>query len=137
MECHGQRVMLTILTTPERTKHSRTTHIIKKFKVPEYVVELLKGLPLVVGFGIWGDVLAIEDMFSLLAGQSLKLCGFVELGSLLLHAGWGLRTCNMPSVHTITTGSVLNKVVSSADKSWGKPWEEISSSLMVYAIGDI
>lgn len=43
----------------------------------------------------------------------------------------------MPSLNTITTGSELNKVVSCVDESWGKPWEEISSSLRMYAIGDI
>ena len=59
------------------------------------------------------------------------------MGSFLLYAGWGLRTCNMPSVHSITTGSVLNKQVSCADKTWGKPWSKISSAMKVYAIADI
>ena len=50
-------------------------------------MELLKGLPLVVEFGIRGDVLAIEDTYHLLAGWSLKLSRFVELGSLLFYTG--------------------------------------------------
>ena len=53
---------------------------VKKFEVPEYVVELLCRLPIVTGFGIKGDVLAIED--SLLAGRSLKLSRLVELAGL-------------------------------------------------------
>ena len=70
----------------------------KKLEVLRYVVELLQSMPLAVGFGIRGDVLAIEDMFSLLTGRPVKLSGFVELGSLLL-AGWAMPTCNMPAMH--------------------------------------
>ena len=43
-------------------------HTTRKFNIPESVLALLKSLPLVEGFGIRGDVLAIEDTFSLLAG---------------------------------------------------------------------
>ena len=93
-------VMVTTLTNP-CTEDSRTTHSVKKFVVPEYILELLEGLPLSIGFGIKGDVLAIEDTFSLLAGRPVKLSGFVELGSLMLFAGWGLRTVNMPATHAI------------------------------------
>lgn len=59
----------------------------------------------------------------------------VELGSLLLDAGWGLRMVNMPSVHTVMTGSILNKVVSQADGMWGKRWEEITPPSV--HVGDI
>ena len=47
------------------------THNMKKFRVPEYIVELLEGLPFMIGFSICGDVLAIEDTFSLMVGQDL------------------------------------------------------------------
>ena len=57
-------LMLMILSNPQRTGH-RVTYTVKKFEVPEYVVKLLQSLPLAVGFGIRGDVLAIEDTFSL------------------------------------------------------------------------
>ena len=105
--------------------------------VPEYIIELLEGLPLSVGFGIKGDVLAIEDTCSLLAGRPVKLSGFVELGSLMLFSGWGLRTVNMPATHAIVCGSVLNKTVSCADERWGVKWDELAESLRVYALGDI
>ena len=67
--------------------------------------------------GIKGDVLAIEDRFSLLAGRPVKLNGFVELGSLMLFAGWGLRTVNILATHAIVCGLVLNKTVSCADEN--------------------
>ena len=101
-------VMVTILTNP-RDEDKRITHSVKKFVVPEYILELLEGQPISTGFGTKGDVLAIEDTFSLLAGRPVKLNGFVELGSLMLLAGWGLRTVNMPATHAIVCGSVLNK----------------------------
>ena len=83
-------LMITILTNPEQVVSSRRRkHTVKKFQVPGYVTELLEGLPFVVGFGIRGDVLMIEDTFSLLVGLDLKLSGFFELGSLCLYAGWG------------------------------------------------
>ena len=43
----------------------RKKHTVKKFKVPEYVVELLQVMLFVTGFGIKGDVLAIEDTSAL------------------------------------------------------------------------
>ena len=78
-------LMITILLDPKQTgSSSRRTHRVRKFQVPEYVVELLVGLPFMVGFGIRGDVLAIDDTFSLMVGQDLELSGFFELGSLCL-----------------------------------------------------
>ena len=94
-------------------------------------------MPFVTGFGIKGDVLAIEDTFSLMVGRDLKLSAFVELGSLCLYARWGYPTVNMPAAHCIVTGSILNKLVSEADDEWGKPWDEISEPMRVYAIADV
>ena len=120
-------LMLTILSDPQRTRH-RTSHSVNKFQVPEYVVELLRSLPLVMGFGIQGDVLTIENTFSLLTGRPVKLSGFVELGSLMLLAGWAFPTCKMPACHALLTGSILNKQVSRADDMWGKKWSQLPDS---------
>ena len=101
-------LMLTILSDPQWTGH-RTSHSVNKFQVLEYVVELLRSLPPVTEFGIRGDVLAIEDTFSLLTGWPIKLFGFVELGSLMLLAGWAFSSCNIPVCYALLTGSILNK----------------------------
>ena len=132
----NRALMLTILSNPQRTGH-RVTQTVKKFKVPEYVVELLQSLLLVVGFGIRGVVLAVEDTFSLLTGRPVKLSGFVQLGSLMFYAGWALPTCNMLSCHALTTGSILNKQVSRADDRWCQHWGQIPDYLKVYALADI
>ena len=100
-------------------------------------MELLGNLPLVTGFGIRGDVLAIEDTFSLLTGQPVKLSGFIELGSLMLLAGWAMPTCNMPACHALMTGSVLNKQVSRADDRWGQEWSQIPDAMQMYAFTDL
>ena len=71
-------LMIMILTNPKRDGYSRKRkHTIEKLKVPEYVTELLVGMPFVTGFGIKGDVLVIVDTFSLMVGRDLKLSGFV------------------------------------------------------------
>ena len=67
----------------------------------------------------------------------MRLSSFVELGSLMLLAGWGFRNVNMPATHAIVCGSVLNKTVSCADENWGTRWEELAESLRVYALGDM
>ena len=118
-------LIITILTNPEKSG-KRVSHCVRKFKVPEFILELLEGLPILIGFGIRGDVLAI---FSLLAGRPVKLNGFVDLGSLMVFAGWGMRTVNRPSKHAVVCGSVLNKTVSCADKSWGMEWHQLAESL--------
>ena len=53
--------MLTILLEPvRRAGHDgRVSHIIRKFQVPDYVLDLLESLLFVVGFWIKGDVLVI------------------------------------------------------------------------------
>ena len=88
------------------------------------------------GFGIRGDVLAVEETFSLLIGRPVKLAGFIKLGLLMTVAGWSLPNCNMPSCHALLTGSVLNKQVSRADDLWGRRWRQLPESLRVQAIAD-
>ena len=46
-------LMLTILAEPQLTG-SKTSHSVKKFDVPDYVVNLLRDLPLVTGLGSVG-----------------------------------------------------------------------------------
>lgn len=128
--------MLTILAEPQHLKRAGyggcVSHIVSKFQVSDHVLDLLESLA--ISFGIKGDILLIEDTFSLLAGRSVQLCGFIELASLL---GWRMETCNMSSVHVITTGCALNKKALCGDGTWGKPWDQISQSLRVYKIPDV
>ena len=94
-------------------------------------------MPLVMDFGIRGDVLAIEDTFSLLTGRPVKRPGFVEFGSLMLLAGWAMPTCNMPACHALITESILNKQVSRADDRWGQEWSQIPDAMRMYALADL
>ena len=64
-------LMITILLDPKQTgSSSRRTHRVRKFQVPEYVVELLVGLPFVVGCGIRVDFLALRTHSALWLGGS-------------------------------------------------------------------
>ena len=50
-------LMISILLNTKWTgSSSMRTHMVRKFQVPECIVELLKGLPFVVGFGDRGHV---------------------------------------------------------------------------------
>ena len=49
--CMSWALVLTILAEPQRTG-GKTSHSVKKFEVPDYVVELLRNLSLVTGFSI-------------------------------------------------------------------------------------
>ena len=63
------------------------------------------------------------------------LTGFVELGSLMLLAGWAMPTYNMPACHTLMTGSILNKQVSR--DQWGQEWSQVPDSMKTYTITDL
>ena len=90
-------LIIPILTNPTRDGHGRRRkHTVQKFKVQEYVVKLLESIPFMTGFGIKGDVLTIEDTFSLMVGRDLKLCGFVEMGSLCLYGDFDSEYAGSP-----------------------------------------
>lgn len=42
-----------------------------------------------------------------LATNFVKIAGFIELGSLMLVAGWAFPSCNMPACHPLVTGSIF------------------------------
>ena len=113
------------------------THMIKKFKVQPEILELIRALPLVTGVGIKNDVTIIENHYSLYAGEKVEMAGFLELGSILVLAGWRAINANMPVIHALVAGTVLNKISSCGDGTWGLPWDKISPSLQVYCIGDV
>ena len=51
--------------------------------------------------------------------------------------GWALGSTSMPAIAMVTTRLLMNKVVSEGDTLWGSRWDRISSSLQVYALGDL
>ena len=77
------------------------THMIKKFKMQPEIIELVRSLPLVTGVGIKNDVKIIENHYSLYVWEKVEMAGFLELGSLLVLAGWRAVNANMPEIHAL------------------------------------
>ena len=134
-------LMITIKAEPKMVDNGSgrmvQTHMIRKFKVQPEILELIRTLPLVTGVGIKNDVVIIENHYSLYAGEKVEMAGFLELGALLVLAGWRAINANMPVIHAIVVGTVLNKISSCGDGTWGLPWDEIAPSLQVYCLGDV
>ena len=110
--------------------------VVQKMTVQPEIVDFLQSLPTLVGVGIRSDITGIEEAYSLLAGVNVTLPSFIELGALAVLLGWTLPT-NMPVLAAVTSGLVLNKMVSEGDRLWGSRWEQIAPSLQVYALGDL
>ena len=83
---------------------------------------------------MWGNGITWVLMITILTNPG-KFNSFVDLGSLMVYAGWGMRTVNMPSSHTVVCSSVLNKTVSCTDESWGMEWHQLAEFLRVYTLG--
>ena len=101
-------LMITIIADPKNIDNGygrrMQTHMIKKFVVQPEIIELIRTLPLVTGVGIKNDVTIIEQHYSLYSGEKVEMAGFLELGSLLVLAGWRAINANMPVIHAIVTG---------------------------------
>ena len=113
------------------------THMIRKFEVQPEILELIRSLPLVTGVGIKNDVTIIENRYSVYTGEKVEMAGFLELGSLLVLSGWRAINANMPVIHALVVGTILNKISSCGDGTWGLPWDQIDPALQVYCIGDV
>ena len=93
-------LMITIIAKPKIIDNGAgrkvQTHMIKKFVIQPEIIELVRSLPLVTGVGIKNDVTIIENHYSLYAGEKVEMAGFLELGALLVLAGWRAVNTNMP-----------------------------------------
>ena len=110
---------------------------VKAGVIPQYVVDFLQELPVVIGAGVRGDMLDIEHVFSTITGKPMQLKGSIDLGVLAVLAGWQLSKTGMLPLAVITLGMMMNKVVSTADWKWARSWPELPSALQAYAVGDI
>lgn len=102
------------------------------------LLTMMSRLPTMTGVGVERDISQYEDFVHAVSGQnSFKLPGCVELGVKAHAAGWTLPTTNMPILSYQLTGGAMHKRVSQGDKTWGKPWAEISDPLKCYCLGDL
>ena len=99
------------------------------------IIWFIGSLPFVIG--IKGDVNAVEDVYFLLAEKEVKIPGFVDLGYLAVLAGWNQPINNILTLHAGMLGTVLNKVVSHGDSTWGRSWGSLDRSLRAYCIMNV
>ena len=112
-------------------------YIISCRGIPNGVLELLAGLPVVTGCGIRADLIEIERVYSQISGYSFRMKGFIELETLAVLAGWQLKSRNMTTMAIVALGSSMNKVCSQADGVWGVSYGMLPEAFQVYALGDI
>ena len=80
----------------------------------------------------------MQEFYSLISGTEVILeNGFVDLTSLAVLAGYKFHSKNMTAMGVQVIGSLLNKMVSTADDLWGLRWSMIPDALKCYALGDI
>ena len=88
--------------------------------------------------GVQRDVWGVKEFFSLISGTDVILeNGFVDLTSLTVLAGYKFHSKNMAAIGVQVIGSLLNKMVSTADDLWGLRWSMIPDPLKCYTLGDI
>ena len=102
------------------------------------ILDLLRCLPVSAGLGVRRDVRGVQEFFSLISGTEVILeNGFIDLMSLAVLVGYKFYSKNMTAMGVQVMGSLLNKMVSTADDLWGLRWNEIPDPLKCYALEDI
>ena len=81
--------------------------------------------------GVRRDVVGIEDLYTMMSGESVELNGFVDLALMSAAAGYKLRARNMTALGVQVIGTVLNKTASTGDDLWGLPWADLPPCLQV------
>ena len=106
-------------------------------EIPQYVVAFLEEVPVIMGAGVNADMTAVEELFGVLSHSTVRMKGYLDIGSLVVLAGWQLSKTGMLPLAIISVGMAMNKAVSVADRKWGLRWSQIPPALQVYALGDI
>ena len=102
------------------------------------ILDLLRCLPVSAGLGVRRDVRGVQEFFSLISVTEVILeNGFIDLMSLAVLVGYKFYSKNMTAMGVQVMGSLLNKMVSTADDLWGLRWNEIPDPLKCYALEDI
>ena len=112
-------------------------YLIRKQTVSNKVLDFIRSIPVCTGLGIRSDVLDIEEFYTQLSGQEVKMKGFLGLETLAVVAGYRLQSMAMTTMGVQIIGSILNKCSSTGDQKWGLRWNLIPDALKIYAIGDI
>ena len=105
--------------------------------IPTGILDLLTDFPVVTGIGIREDVLMIEEIYSMIAGEPVTMQGFLELGTLATLAGWQLKNKDVTAMSIVTLGCTMNELCYRGDGAWGENYPILPESLQVYALGKV
>lgn len=133
----GNGLSYCVIISIKLERNSRGEYLLHRIKVQEEVVKLLEALPVCTGLGIKGDVTDIEFYYSLLAGRTVSLQGYIDLAALAVISGYNLMAKSMTPMGVQVIGHTLNKCCSTGDGKWAYGWHEIPESLQLYGIADI
>ena len=127
---------LVIISLPYQRNRNRD-YIVERIRPQPRFLQVLRDLPVCAGVGVRRDVVGIEDFYSTISGEAVKLNRFLDISGMAAAAGFKLRARNMTALGAQVVGTVLNKNVSMGDDLWGLLWAELPPSLQVYGIEDI
>ena len=135
----GNGISWTCLISLNLRRNRSTEYILERMTVQPELVELLRDLPVSAGLAIRRDIREVEEFYSLISGEEVRLeRGFIDLTSLAIIAGYKFQSRNMTAMGVQQViGTLLNKTVSTGDDWWGERWNLIPESLKCYALGDI
>ena len=115
-------MMITILVSA--VKDGMST--VDSLKLQQELVALLQELPVVMGVGVRSDLMALEDLVRQVTGEnSFVMKGFLDIGVLVVVAGYNLPFFFVAILSTQLLGGSLNKCVSVGDGTWGLSWKQI------------
>ena len=134
----GNGISWVCIISLNMSKNHRGEYYLERMEIQPEIIDLLQCLPVSAGLGVRRDVRGVQEFFSLISGKEVILKnGFIDLTSLAVLAGYKFHSKNMTAMGVQVMGSLLNKMVSTADDLWGLKWDEIPGPLKCYALGDI
>ena len=133
----GNGLSYCVIISINLERNSRGEYMIQRINVQDEIINLLESLPICTGLGVRGDVQDIEFYYSIFAGKTVSLQGFIDLASLAVLCGYNLMSKSMTPMAMQVIGSTMNKCCSTGDGKWAYSWFELPESLCVYGIADI
>ena len=110
---------------------------LKPVTIQPELIRLITGTPSVVGFDMKKKYQLVEDMFTIISGNSVQMRGFVDLDTLSVLAGWKLSARGPTAMGVQVLGALLHTEALNGDGSWGMSWKYASKTLQVCAMGNI
>ncbi len=128
----GNGVSWTCLISLDLRRNKKKEYILERMSVQPELIEFLRDLPVAAGLAVRRDVRGVEEFYSLISGEDVKLeRGFLDLTSLAVLAGYKFQSRNMTAMGVQVIGTLLNKNVSTGDDWWGERWQLIPDSLFL------